>query len=95
MTAELPGRAIETDLSLHDALSGWLGNPLAAEAYRVNRDRIAVIQNTRPFLPDRIVPAMREHLAIIGALERRDAEAAVAAIAEHYRITLRWWGILV
>jgi DNA-binding GntR family transcriptional regulator len=95
MTAELPGRAIETDLSLHDALSGWLDNPLAAEVYRVNRDRIAVIQNTRPFLPDRIVPAMHEHLAIIDALERRDAEAAVAAIAEHYRITLRWWGILV
>jgi len=95
MTPELPQRAIETDLSLHDALSGWLDNPLAAEVYRVNRDRIAVIQNTRPFLPDRIVPAMREHLAIIDALERRDPEAAVAAIAEHYRITLRWWGILV
>ena len=92
MTAELPRRAIETDLSLHDALSRGLDNPLAAEVYRVNRDRIAVIQNTRPFLPDRIVPAMREHLVIIGALERRDAEAAVAAIAEHYRITLRWWG---
>ena len=95
MTPELPRRAIPIDLSLHDALSGWLDNPLAAEAYRVNRDRIAVIQNTRPFLPDRIVPAMREHLAIIDALERRDAEAAVAAIAEHYRTTLRWWGILV
>ena len=54
-----------------------------------------MIQNTRPFLPDRIVPAMREHLAIIDAVERRDAEAAVAAIAEHYRTTLRWWGILV
>ena len=51
----------------------------------MNRDRIAVIQNTRAFLPDRIVPAMREHLAIIEALERRDAEAAVAAIALHYR----------
>ena len=95
MTADLPKRAIETDLSLHDALSGWLGNPLAAEAYRVNRDRIAVIQNTRAFLPDRIVPAMREHLTIIGALERRDANAAVAAIAVHYHQTLRWWGILV
>ena len=95
MTPELPRRAIAVDLTLHDALSGWLDNPLAAEVYRVNRDRIAVIQNTRPFLPDRIVPAMREHLAIIDALERRDAEAAVAAIAEHYRTTLRWWGILV
>lgn len=95
MTSALPRRAIEVDLSLHDTLSAGLGNPLATEVYRVNRDRIAVIQNTRPFLPDRIVPAMREHLAIIGALERRDAEAAVAAIAEHYRTTLRWWGILV
>jgi DNA-binding GntR family transcriptional regulator len=95
MTPDLPRQAVRTDLSLHDALSGGLDNPLAAEAYRVNRDRIAVIQNTRPFLPDRIVPAMREHLAIIGALERRDAEAAVAAIAEHYRMTLRWWGILI
>ena len=95
MTPELPRRAILTDLTLHDALSTGLDNPLAAEAYQVNRDRIAVIQNTRPFLPDRIVPAMREHLAIIDALERRDAEAAVAAIDAHYRMTLRWWGILV
>lgn len=95
MTPDLPARAVLTDLSLHDALATGLDNPLAAEAYRVNRDRIAVIQNTRPFLPDRIVPAMQEHLAIIDALERRDAEAAVAAIAVHYRLTLRWWGILV
>ncbi len=95
VTPELPRRAIRTDLTLHDALATGLDNPLAAEVYRVNRDRIAVIQNTRPFLADRIVPAMREHLAIIDALERHDAEAAVAAIAEHHRTTLRWWGILV
>ena len=94
MTPDLPRAGGRTDLSLHDALATGLANPLAAEAYRVNRDRIAVIQNTRPFLPDRIVPAMREHLAIIEALERRDAEAAVAAIAVHFRLTLRWWGIL-
>ncbi len=95
MTPDLPRRATKTDLSLHDTLATGLDNPLLAEAYRVNRDRIAVIQNTRPFLPDRIVPAMRGHLAIIDALDAGDAEKAVAAIAEHYRITLRWWGILV
>ena len=95
MTPELPGRAVQVDLTLHDALATGLANGYAADAYRVNRDRIAVIQNTRPFLPDRIIPAMREHLDIIEALERRDAEAAVAAIAVHYRQTLRWWGILV
>jgi DNA-binding GntR family transcriptional regulator len=95
MTPDLPRRAVVTDLTLHDALASGLDNPLAAEAYRANRNRIAVIQNSRPFLPDRIVPAMREHLAIIEALVRRDAEAAVAGIAEHCRLTLRWWGILI
>lgn len=94
MSPEVQRRAILTDLSLHDTLATGLGNPMAAASYAANRDRIAVIQNTRPFLPDRIVPAMHEHLAIIDALARRDAEAAVAAIAEHYRTTLRWWGIL-
>lgn len=94
MTPELPRRAILTDLSLHDALAQGLANPIATEIYAVNRDRIAVVQNTRPFLPDRIVPAMQEHLAIIDALERRDAEEAVEAIRAHYRSTLRWWGIL-
>lgn len=84
LTPELPRRAVLTDLSLHDALSAGLGNPLAAAAYQVNRDRIAVVQNSRPFLPDRIVPAMREHLSIIDALDRRDAEATVAAVGTHH-----------
>lgn len=95
MTPDLPRRAIAADLSLHDMLSTGLDNPLLVEAYRINRDRIAVIQNSWPFLPDQIVPAMRAHLAILGALEARDAKATAAAIAEDYRITLRWWGILV
>lgn len=94
VTPDLPRRAILTDLTLHDALATGLGNPMAAAAYAANRDRIAVIQNTRPFLADRIVPAMREHLAILEAVSRRDAEAAVAAIRLHHRTTLRWWGIL-
>jgi DNA-binding GntR family transcriptional regulator len=94
MTPELPRRAILTDLSLHDALATGLANPITSEVYAVNRDRIAVVQNTRAFLPDRIVPAMQEHLEIIDALERRDADAAVRAIWIHARSTLRWWGIL-
>lgn len=93
-TSALSRRAALVDQSLHDALSGGLGNALAMAAYQINRDRIAVIMNSRPFLPDRIVPAMLEHLAIIEALERRDAGAAVAALCTHHSATLRWWGIL-
>ena len=90
---ELSPLAIATDLSLHDTLSAGLESRLARRVYAENRVRIAVIQNTRPFLTDRIVSAMTEHLDIIEALDARDAEAACAAIETHLVQTLRWWGI--
>ncbi len=93
MTSDLPRRAIETDLLLHDALSAGLGSQLAVRLYDENRDRIAVIQNTRPFLADRIASAMSEHLDIIAAMEARDIDAALATIRAHLRSTLRWWGV--
>lgn len=85
--------AIDVDLSLHDYLAGGLGNSLLATAYEANRMRIAIIQNVRPFLQDRIKSAMDEHLAIIDALVLRDAEAAAQAIRYHHDQTLRWWGV--
>lgn len=93
LSPDLPRRAIETDLSLHDALSTGLGSKLALRLYGENRNRIAVIQNTRPFLADRIVSSMEEHLRIIAALQARDAEAAFVAIRDHLQHTLRWWGV--
>ena len=93
VTPEVQRRAILTDLSLHDALAAGMGLKLAQRIYDDNRNRIAIIQNQRPFLADRIVSAMEEHLAIISALEARDAEAAVAAIRQHLAHTLRWWGV--
>ena len=94
ITPDLPRRAIETDLSLHDALSTGLGSQLAARLYAENSDRIAVIQNTRPFVADRIESAMEEHLNIIAAIEAHDVDGAIAAIGDHLRNTLRWWGVL-
>lgn len=91
--ADLPQRAMRTDLSLHDAMAAGLGQGLAGQLYADNRHRVAVIQNTRPFLADRIASAMEEHLAIIAAIEARDAGAAAAAIRLHLSATLRWWGV--
>lgn len=90
---DLPPTAIKVDLSLHDYLADGLGNSFLAEAYAANRIRIAIIQNARPFLQDRILSAMDEHLAVIGALECLDAELATSAIRYHYEQTLRWWGV--
>ncbi|GAW33137.1 FCD domain protein [Roseovarius sp. A-2] len=93
ISADLPRHAITTDLSLHDALAGGLGSTLARRLYAENRDRIAIIQNSRPFLADRIASAMREHLAILDAMAAGDSGRAQAEIREHLRHTLRWWGI--
>lgn len=93
MTPELTLRAIHTDLSLHNALAAGNGSPLATRLYGENRERISIIQNTRPFLSNRIVSAMDEHLTIIAALESRDTDATLSAIRAHLRSTLIWWGI--
>lgn len=85
--------AIDIDLSLHNALFEGLDNRYLRQAYADNRDRIAVIQQSRPFLQDRIVSAMEEHLQIIAAMEARDLPAVVKAIDVHLAQTLRWWGL--
>lgn len=90
---DLQRRAILTDVSLHDALALGLDGPILGRLYAENRDRIAVIQHQRPFLADRIVPAMVEHLAILSALEAGDMALVQHRIQEHLSHTLRWWGI--
>lgn len=85
--------AIRIDLSLHNALSEGLDNRYLRQAYAENRDRIAVIQQSRPFLQDRITSAMEEHLEIIAAMEARDLPRAEEAIDLHLEQTLRWWGV--
>lgn len=90
---DLPQKAIEVDLTLHDYLAEGLDNSQLTAAYDANRMRIAIIQNARPFIQDRIVSAMEEHLSIIDALESRDVEAAENAIRYHCEQTQRWWGV--
>ncbi len=89
----LSAQAIDTDLSLHDYLAKGLNNSVARQAYAINRIRIAVIQNVRPFVLDRIVSAMNEHLSIIDALASRNCSTAIDAIGIHYENTQRWWGV--
>ena len=94
ITPSLQREAMAVDWSLHSTLAGALDNDSARAIYARNRDRISVIQHFRPPLPDRIVPAMEEHLAILDAIEAGDEEGAARKVREHFQQTLRWWGIL-
>lgn len=94
ITPELQQEAMRVDWDLHTALSEALNNDSAREIYARNRDRISVMQHSRPLLPDRIIPAMEEHLTILDALAAGDENLAANAVRDHYRQTLRWWGII-
>lgn len=92
-TPQLSRNAIRVDLSLHDFMAGGLNNPLLRTAYDANRVRIAIIQQVRPFVQERILTAMQEHLAIIDALQAGKVSDAVSAIAFHNERTQHWWGV--
>jgi DNA-binding GntR family transcriptional regulator len=61
-----------------------LGNEIISNIYRVNTLRIRLIRLDRVVLtPEALLPAMREHLAIIAALRTRRPKEIAAAIERH------------
>ncbi len=90
----LAAEAYVLDWQLHLTLSGAIHNPLIEEIYAINREKIRLMQNTRPSLPDRVAPSLAEHLDILRTIASGDPEAADQKVCDHYRQTLRWWGIL-
>lgn len=93
ITLSLQRQAMEIDWKLHLALADALGNPLAARVYASNYDRITVLQLSRRLLPERIIPAMDEHLQILDAILDGQEESAMQAVRLHLAGTLRWWGV--
>lgn len=82
--AQLLDDAQAVDWGLHDRMVDALGNEIVSEIYRVNSLRVRLIRLEQSVItPVRLVPAMREHLAFIGALQRRDADEAVALLEKH------------
>jgi DNA-binding GntR family transcriptional regulator len=72
------------DWGLHDRIIDSLGNDIVSDIYRVNSLRIRLIRLENTVLtPEALAPAMQEHLEIIGAIKRRDADEAVRALSAH------------
>ena len=73
-----------TDRALHEAIIDHLDNEIISNAFRVNWIKIKLIrQNETRLYADLVIPVMRDHLRVIEAIEQKDAEAAVAAMAFH------------
>jgi len=84
VSADLVEEAQHVDRRFHEAVIDDLANDIISQAYRVNWIKVRLIRQSETSLhDDLVVPVMREHLAIIDAMKRRDVDAAVTAAAAH------------
>jgi DNA-binding GntR family transcriptional regulator len=73
-----------TDRTLHETIIDHLDNDIISKAFRVNWIKIKLIrQNETRLYSDLVIPVMGDHLKVIAALERRDADSAVQAMVAH------------
>jgi DNA-binding GntR family transcriptional regulator len=73
---------MRADDALHDAILDACGNSVLSELARGLRRRTRIFNFKS--IPDRFIPGCREHLEIVGALEKRDEAAARAALKSHF-----------
>ena len=82
--------AERTDRALHEAIVDHLDNDIISKAFRVNWIKIKLIrQNETRLYADLVVPVFRDHMKVIEAIERRDAEGAVASMTAHIEMSRR------
>lgn len=82
--AELDQDALAVDWALHDRMVDTMGNEILSEIYRVNSLHVRMIRlDAQQVRPQRVVPAMEEHLKFIALLKARDEAGALRAMQEH------------
>ncbi len=73
-----------TDRKLHEAIIDHLDNDIISKAFRVNWIKIKLIRrNETRLYAELVIPVFRDHLKVIEAIERKDPDAAVAAMTAH------------
>ncbi|MDQ0467601.1 GntR family transcriptional regulator [Labrys wisconsinensis] len=83
LTPDIEEQAQAIDWNLHDTIIDALDNEIIAKAYRVNSIKMRLINQERFRIDGRVVPVMREHLAILDAIESREPQRAVEAMTQH------------
>jgi DNA-binding GntR family transcriptional regulator len=74
--------ALQVDWGMHTLIIESMGNRILTNAHRQNFDKIRMIRlhgRSPRYLP----LAMEEHLGVLEAIRRRDADAAAAALGHH------------
>ena len=85
-----PGRLRDHNRLFHEALFRSAHNRFLLRAIGTVRDSVMLLNQTTFSVPGRPHSAVKEHSAIVDAIQQRDADRAETAAREHIRITLRY-----
>ncbi len=85
VSSELDQHAQAVDWGMHDAFIDRLGNSIISNAYRVNSIKMRLINQERFRIAGHVASVMKEHLAILEAVERRSVDEAVERLSAHIR----------
>ncbi|WP_337268424.1 GntR family transcriptional regulator [Oryzifoliimicrobium ureilyticus] len=80
---ELEQHAQATDWGMHNAFVDAMGNSIISNAYRVNAIKMRLINQERIRIEGRVAPVMREHLAVLEAIQKRSVEEAIHRLVAH------------
>jgi DNA-binding GntR family transcriptional regulator len=89
VSERLLDETMTVDWKMHDCIVAAMNNRIIAEVHRVNSDKIRLIRLNNRYVPDRVVPAMQEHYAVLEAFKQRDPDAAAMAIERHLQVSRR------
>lgn len=83
---ELLDEALRVDWMMHDIIIDQMGNRTLSDVHRINFDKIRLARLHRRFTPERVRPALEEHMAVIAGFRARDPDAAAAALDRHLTV---------
>ncbi len=83
---EMLDEALRVDWMMHDLIIDQMGNRTLSDVHRINFDKIRLARLHRRFTPERVRPALEEHMAVIAGFRARDPDAAAAALDRHLTV---------
>ncbi len=83
---EMLDEALRVDWMMHDLIIDQMGNRTLIDVHRINFDKIRLARLHRRFTPERVRPALEEHMAVIAGFRARDPDAAAAALDRHLTV---------
>jgi DNA-binding GntR family transcriptional regulator len=89
LTREAMAELEELESLLHNSVIDILRNPLIDTSYKRMHTYLRLVRLDRKLTAPLALRSLREHMQIIEACKRRDADAAVAALQAHFNAALQ------